>query len=53
MFKMKFCNVRIICLYFDLILIYFILLNNNMFKNEKDDKFVLFIIDVFFYKYFF
>lgn len=24
-----------------------------MFKNEKDDKFVLFIIELFFYKYFF
>lgn len=48
---MKFCNVRTICPYFDLISTHFILSNNNMFKNEKDDKFALFITDVFFYKH--
>lgn len=36
---------------FDLISTHFILSNNNMFKNEKDDKFALFITDVFFYKH--
>lgn len=51
MSKMKFCNVRTICPYFDLISTHFILSNNNMFKNEKDDKFALFITDVFFYKH--
>lgn len=36
---------------FDLISTHFILSNNNMFKNEKDDKLALFITDVFFYKH--